>query len=338
MEALILTEGGAQQGFGHVVRCVALGEAFVAAGLKPMLCINGDDAFNSMIRNLDVRFFDWRKNDDWLSRKISDAAVVVIDSYLADSDDYQRISKRAKKAVFIDDSRRLDYPSGIIVNFASYAEKIYPVKKSENEYLLGNSYVLLRRGFLAAAGNAKTSLGGPKKVFVSFGGGDPRNFTVKTLDLLRKSKYAHLNSLVVVGSSRAHDELFREFSGSRTEFLYQPDEKQLIEAMTASDMAISAAGMTLYELAYCQKPTIAVAVADNQQRGLNDLVAAGFIRGYLDWQDSFLFERMEEMLDFYIANYALVLSKNASLGRELVDGLGGDRLAAEIVKRIHGRD
>lgn len=67
-------------------------------------------------------------------------------------------------------------------------------------------------------------------------------------------------------------------------------------------------------------------------------VAAGFIRGYLDWQDSFLFERMEEMLDFYIANYALVLSKNASLGRELVDGLGGDRLAAEIVKRIHGRD
>lgn len=338
MEALILTEGGAQQGFGHVVRCVALCEAFIAVGLKPTLCINGDDVFSGMIRNIDVRFLDWRKNDDWLSRKILDVAVVVIDSYLADSDDYQRISKRAKKVVFIDDNHRLDYPSGIIVNFANYADKIFPVKKPENEYLFGNSYVLLRRGFLAVAGNAKKSLSGPKKIFVSFGGGDPRNFTVKTLDLLRKSKYANLNNLVVVGSSRAHDELFREFAGSRTKFLYQPDEKQFIDAMTSSDMAISAAGMTLYELAYCQKPTIAVAVADNQKRGLNDLVARGFIRGYLDWQESFLFKKMEEMLDFYIANYALVLSENASLGRELVDGLGGDRLAAEIVKRVQGRD
>jgi RimJ/RimL family protein N-acetyltransferase len=49
----------------------------------------------------------------------------------------------------------------------------------------------------------------------------------------------------------------------------------MAELMTASDIAVSAAGQTLFELARCGVPTIAVGVAENQRHNLEGFTDAG---------------------------------------------------------------
>lgn len=55
---------------------------------------------------------------------LEDADCVVIDSYLAPERYYVEAYQRVKKCVFVDDFRRLDYPSGLVLNGGISARKL----------------------------------------------------------------------------------------------------------------------------------------------------------------------------------------------------------------------
>jgi hypothetical protein len=45
MDVLILTEGGKNTGFGHIIRCISIYQAFEECGINPVLIINGDESY-----------------------------------------------------------------------------------------------------------------------------------------------------------------------------------------------------------------------------------------------------------------------------------------------------
>ncbi|MDQ7082427.1 MAG: glycosyltransferase [Aquificota bacterium] len=62
-----------------------------------------------------------------------------------------------------------------------------------------------------------------------------------------------------------------------TELIFYPSAEEMKNLMLDADIAISAGGQTLYELARVGVPTIAVAVAENQMWNVSEWQEAGFI-------------------------------------------------------------
>lgn len=93
------------------------------------------------------KIFDWLNDRETLFATIKNADIVLIDSYLADYDLYEKISNLVKTAVYFDDDMRINYPKGFVVNGAVFAEQMpYPKRKGVT-YLLGSLYAPFRKEF-----------------------------------------------------------------------------------------------------------------------------------------------------------------------------------------------
>jgi spore coat polysaccharide biosynthesis predicted glycosyltransferase SpsG len=99
--------------------------------------------------------------------------------------------------------------------------------------------------------------------------------------------------------------------------------------MRRADLAVSAAGQTLFELAATGAPTLAIAVADNQRPQLEALGAAGVV---IPVTAETLAPRLATVAEDRAMRQAL-----AERGQALVDGLGADRVAHAILEMIFAR-
>ena len=192
----IVTEGGSEIGFGHVTRCLSLYQAFEAKGITPKFIVNGDKVIEDILRGRDAEIFDWLRDKDRLFGMILGADIAVVDSYLADLPVYKRVAECSKVAAFIDDNKRLDYPSGVVVNGTLYAEELFLKKREDVRCLLGTDYLPLRKDFWRVP--KKTVRRTPKSILITFGGHDSRNLTPKILDALA-SAYTGMIKNVFVG-------------------------------------------------------------------------------------------------------------------------------------------
>ena len=129
MKVLILTEGGIQFGMGHITRCMALYEAFVEKGVETLIIVNGDETVDSLLSGANFIRTNWLKNEEETFDKLENYDIVVVDSYHADFEFYQALSQKVKVPVYFDDTIRLDYPGGIVINGAIEAEKLRYRKK-----------------------------------------------------------------------------------------------------------------------------------------------------------------------------------------------------------------
>lgn len=88
MDVVILTEGGKDFGYGHVARCSSLYQAFEYHDIVPKFIVSGDESVKSILSDIDVDIVDWL-NDFSI---FYNADIVIIDSYHADLDFYNKIS------------------------------------------------------------------------------------------------------------------------------------------------------------------------------------------------------------------------------------------------------
>lgn len=329
MKVKILTEGSRIQGLGHIIRCIALAESFIDIGIKPYMYINSKDDLNDILNGFCYETVNWLKDQELIFKKITNSDIVIVDSYLADLDFYKKLSSLVKLPVYIDDNKRVDYPKGVIVNFNIYSEGLNREKEDKN-YILGTEYVPLRKIFIQSLKEGLTKSDQVEQILLTFGGSDVRNLSPQVLRIMKNNKYSKIRKMVILGNMASNLETLNNFIDYNTEIFCNPTSGIIAKTMISSDMAISSAGMTLYELAYCQIPTIAIAVADNQTDGLKEFVKKGFINKFLNWNEPGLFYRLENLIDFYINNFFKV-KQNAKVGRDIVDGYGSQRIISEIV-------
>ncbi|MBU1147277.1 MAG: UDP-2,4-diacetamido-2,4,6-trideoxy-beta-L-altropyranose hydrolase, partial [Candidatus Omnitrophica bacterium] len=115
---------------------------------------------------------------------------------------------------------------------------------------------------------------------------------------------------------------------NNTDLIYNPDANKMKKVMSESDIAISAGGQTLYELARIGVPAIGVCVADNQILNLKKWAETGFLRFAGRYDDSNLLSKIDYYLSkFRNRNARYVSSKD---GRSRVDGKGADRIVRQI--------
>jgi len=184
MKVFIITEGSKNIGFGHVTRCISLYQAFEEREVMSEFIVNGDDSIENLLKNKNYQIFNWIEEGSKIFELIKEADICIIDSYLADISFYENLSNLVKVPVYIDDTKRLDYPRGIVINGNIYAKELDYPEKDGITYLLGSKYIPLRKEFWEVP--EKEIKEKVESIMITFGGDDMRNnekYDVKDIEI-----------------------------------------------------------------------------------------------------------------------------------------------------------
>jgi len=146
--ALILTEGSAPWGLGHLHRCAAYAEELAARGWSVEWRVQGDALAETFLRGRAAAL------DDWYAEPLRPAAIegagfALIDSYHASPAIYRAVAERVPKCLYLDDEARLPYPRGWIANGVPGAEALPYVLGPGTRLLAGPRYHAMRAAFRA---------------------------------------------------------------------------------------------------------------------------------------------------------------------------------------------
>jgi len=304
------TEAGKKRGLGHLVRSYAIYEKFKSLNIKASFFLDSDIKFQNRFNG--VTYFKW--ND---FKVINKCDLIFIDSYEADINIYKKVSESCALAVYIDDYGRLNYPKGCILNFAPNAEEtFFKQKKTKHSYLLGLDYLPIRELFLKMIPTEQ------KQIFIMLGGSDTANLSSIITDLLED---INVKKVIVVNNKQVAEMLSEKVN---VEVLYQPSDAELIKTMAKSSLAVSTASMSLYELSYLKVPTIAIAVAENQEVGAKQLVKHRLAKSFVSIADKHWQNVLKE------AVRKLYLTERGAIMDRVVDGAGTQRIFNETQRLI----
>jgi len=330
MKAVFFTEGGKYFGLGHLTRCIALAQAFAENDIPGEFILNADTSAAGLMVDLKTDYLDWTGEAVNLNQYINTGDIAVIDSYHAGVEKYRQIQERAKSAIYFDDFNRFPYPPGIVINGALPADKIPYPATAKITYLLGPEYQALRKPFWKS--NEVTLRSTVQNIFLSCGGSDPHRLTAGLVEFFEKH-FPELRIITIVGSSFQDRMLNQQVAESNADVLYAPAVDVLIEAMKKSDLALIAAGQTIYELAALGIPPIVIGMAENQKHNITGWLQTGYIEFAGWWDEKSLLENIKRDLDKLIADPGLRLSKQ-NTGRQIIDGQGCRRIIQKVLEYV----
>lgn len=328
MNVVILTEGGKDFGLGHVARCSSIYQAFKNRNILPKFIINGDESIESILDDINFTIKYWIEDTSFL--KSSD--IVIIDSYLANFELYEEISKKVSLTVCLDDNNRLNYPADIIVNGLINASNL---NYDENgiKYLLGSKFTPLRSDFWDSP---KLKINNDiNTILITMGGNDLRNLTPKILKLLN-ANFKEITKKIIISNSFINNFEIETLKNESVELIYSPSSSEMIRAMLDADLAISASGQTLYELACIGVPTIAIGIIDNQGDNIKNWLNEGFIEYAGYWNENNLLNNILDKIEF-------LKDKNHRYEKKLkgirvIDGKGSLRIVKNILNEYYKKN
>jgi UDP-2,4-diacetamido-2,4,6-trideoxy-beta-L-altropyranose hydrolase len=280
------------------------------------------------------------KEDLELTRKYTsqlEAGIILTDSYGIDREYLKTLKEDQFFVLSIDDSAQTHFYSDILLNqnihaiAREYRERIEPYTK----LLLGPKYALLREDFVS---NRKAALISEKveKVLVTMGGGDPYNQSLKVLRALDSMEEA-FSITVLLGSSFLFQEEIENFTSSASrKITIVQNTNQVARLMEESDLAISAAGCTVWELCCLGVPTILLILADNQEPIAKSLQKKGIMNN-LGWFNQVDESHIQQEVFNLLADQKL-RQEMADKGHLLVDGLGVERIVKEIEEGLKNEE
>ncbi|ACC79439.1 UDP-2,4-diacetamido-2,4,6-trideoxy-beta-L-altropyranose hydrolase [Nostoc punctiforme] len=341
MKLFIRVDASTQIGTGHVMRCLALAQAWQDAGgqvvfvmateapdLKTRLNAEGMEVIHLPIQ---IGSAEDAKETAKLARQFN-ANWVVVDGYNFGAK-YQEIIKESDlKLLFIDDYGHAEYYyADVVLNQDIYAhENLYMQREPYTKLLLGINYALLRREFSQYQREQKTHPLIVKKLLVTLGGSDLNNLTLKVINALKLLELSNLEVLVVVGGSNPHYEKL-QVASQHLQFpiYFHRNVQNMPNLMAWSDIAISASGSTIWELAFMGLPSLILILADNQASNAKKLGEMRLIYNLGEGKD---------IAPIVIANALKKLmlatkerTEMARLCQNLVDGQGSRRVLNQIL-------
>ncbi len=341
LELIIRADANEWMGAGHLMRCLALGQAWQdVGGHVTFLTACENEAFLSRLRREGFGMHrlseaypdpnDWETTQEVLS--VQPDAWVVVDGYHFDTAYQKRIKDRGHKLLVIDDMAHLQqYMADLLLNQNIHATSFSYRCEPHCRLLLGADYVLLRREFQSWGGFRREIPEFARRVLVTLGGADVHNVTLLVLKALRRVEIDGLEVTVVVGAGTTHrDEVERAMHGSPHTMHLVHNTVDMPKLLAWADLAVSGGGSTCWELAFMKLPSLVFVLADNQEQGMAALEAQGSVRN-LGCHS----EVRSETLAQRITDLALDTQGRAHMaakGQALVDGLGGKRVVKTMLE------
>ena len=200
--------------------------------------------------------------------------------------------------------------------------------------LLGLRYAPLREEFQHI--EPRENKDRVNNILVSAGGADPEGMALRIAKILVKNEtYSEKYSFhFIIGAFEPNKKEINELT-----FRYpwiKPHENitKMSSLMKSCDIAISAAGSTLYELCACGLPTITYILADNQKEGAISFEKNGLMINAGDVRfDSDFDEKLFQKIVFLVSDNSFC-RKVSKRQQELVDGQGAFRILDSIFNLV----
>ncbi len=257
------------------------------------------------------------------------------------------------RLIYVDDRAEFAYPCDVLVNYNIYGpdikeiyESLYDTEiageakitegkageevysKDRPVFLLGPGYAPLRGEFQNLSDRRIKEIA--EDILISTGGSDPEHIALQ----LARQICAHPvqeRFHLVVGAMNPDKEELRLMAVAENHIVIHENEKNMAELMRHSDVAVSAAGSTLYELCATRTPTITYILAENQIQGAKGFERHGVMRCAGDLR------RDGEAIASHLLKAALELAENYEARKamaermgQVVDGQGASRLIKKI--------
>ena len=328
-------DGNSVIGGGHVMRCLSIANAFQIEK-KNIRFVLSDLEFNDIIMQngfdtivLGTKYNDLASEVELLSSKIkSDAEIIIVDSYYADFKYLSEIGKLSK-VVYIDDLFAFPYPVDLLINYNVYADENRYVELYKNsgvkvpKLVLGTAYTPLRKEFVSLPDkkiNDKI-----KDVLISTGVSDSLHLTYKLIKELKENGCSYHYHFIVGGKNNDIDIIEETAKEIKNVSIYYKCNN-VCDLMQKCDVAVSAAGSTLYELCSTGTPIISYVCADNQIYGINEfekrdlLISLGDVR-----KNDFSLNVVEAKIK--LLSDSVIRKEYSTRIRQTVDGKGAKRIA-----------
>lgn len=311
----IYVNGNNKRGIGHIYRALEIADEFYS---KPDIYYDRNQTDLAVFGQTYHTLIPVNGIADLFDRCKKENYTMFINDILATSIDYmiglKSVLPNAKIINFEDDGEGI-LMADLVFNALYSNDDLKHVWAGEKYYISGKTFMFYNQISIKEK---------VQKVFISFGGADPKNYSDRLLKIISKPEYAEYKFVVVLGRAKYNvHELLKYNEHKNIEVLY--DVSNMPELMSACDVGITSRGRTGYELAMLGIPSIAM--AQNQREEKHGFVCSenGFDYIGLDPAD----EVIEANLKMYLTMSAesrqhyqeMLLSHDLRGGRKRVMGL-----------------
>lgn len=282
----IYVNGNNTRGMGHIYRALELADEFFS---KPDIYFD--------VNQTDIRSFGDTTHaligvdgiQELLERLRKNQYDIMINDVLSTTPEYMKAVREALphgRIVNFEDDGEGMYQADLVIN-ALYQNSELPSVKTGEQYYISSKLFMFYEPI-----EIKDTV---EKVFISFGGADPRNYSDRLLKIISTEKYRDMQFVVVLGRAKKNVQELLEYNRyENIEVLY--DVKNMPEIMASCDVAVTSRGRTGYELALLGIPTIVMAQNAREEKHVFLSNENGFSYIGLDPSDHI----MEATLDMYL--------------------------------------
>lgn len=272
-------------GVGHFMRCLALAQAWQDSGGRAVFaCAELPEGLRERLvrENLGLAEIpgepgsgdDADQTVEFACR--NQAAWVAVDGPRFGSDYLEVLGAAGLAVLALDDGGHLDrYPVDLVLNQnlaatpGRYAGKCDPARTT---LLLGPVHALLRREFREYRAWRRPPPRTPRRLLISFGGGDELSLTEGVLRNLARLGRRDLEVVALAGATNPRIAALQELTANLNFACdLRVSVDHIAEIMAWADAAITSAGSTVWELAAMRLPALVADIGDGALAQLGDL-------------------------------------------------------------------
>ena len=353
---VLRADGGAELGIGHVRRCLTLAVALKARGELPVLVLrHTDEPVVNMVRHAEIEVHrlppQMTYNDEPAALTelgIQAEACIVLDvshraTFLEASaiPGYFDVLATCFRSVTVIDSMlheclvgQFDLPVDLaVIPYAGADEQ--PVRTRGARMALGLEYFILDRAYAGFAGRPRDIAPAAERLLVTAGGSDPHGLTLKIFAALERLDTRPLELRIAIGPAFTDEaiEAIGNAAGAsrhRVTLLDRPDD--LARHMAWCDLAISASGLTKYELAATGTPAILLS-ADQNHVDFNRPFEKFQTARHLGVAKDIPIDSIAKSIEALVGD-PTTRAEMSSAARTFLDGRGAERVASLIITSI----
>jgi UDP-2,4-diacetamido-2,4,6-trideoxy-beta-L-altropyranose hydrolase len=338
---IIRTDANTKIGTGHMMRCLALAQTWKDSEGKVIFSTRcGNETLLNKLRLEQFELhvlpeccgdqLDWESTQRLLGN-YPDAWVVLDGYHFAET--YQKRLKEFKHPLLVTDSTAhlQHYYADLILNHSFCAHNFRYFHETYTRFMLGPAYFMMRREFLPWRNWQREIPTQARRILVTLGGSDPMRQTAKVVAALKKIKREIEVTIVLGEANSARWEIEALITGGEqdTRFRMIENSDNMASLMAAADLAITAGGITSREMCFMGLPMLIIVVANNQESNaamMHDLGVAENLGWYKNVSEELLVQSITSLLTS--PQQRLKLS---SKGREMIDGLGTERVISQML-------
>ena len=331
-------DGNREIGSGHIMRCISLAHEFSMRNEEVAFMVS-DNNFCKTIEKNGYSYINLRTCWNDLNLEITQVQnilrqyefpILIIDTYSV-TKEYINSMKTYGRICYLGSLKKdlgeLDFLINYSINIDhEFYKRIYT---SKTVLLLGKQYAPLRREFQNREIYINPEV---NSILVTTGNTDEDNITDVILSRIQLMFKQYMTIHVVIGSLFLHKEELKIKYGNCRNIILHENIDNMSVLMKKCDLAITANGTTVYELAAIGTPIVSYALVEEQVESAEELSnsgALGYCGKIYDDQKQCLFN-MENTLKKYVQSYEL-RKEIATRANKMIDGYGCTRIVDKIL-------